>query len=652
MAITIISTPQTDSADNQVASRPVNQRLIYAASSDNYTETNFRFVVNVTSTEGTPPLDESFYISPSPSGEMYLDLHDLLSKKLQYEQSAESVHFSTDFERERHLNLIVVSIKEGYNIGGVFTIIDESEVATDGLFVFWGAYDGATGPYPPISTFDTSATTGISSRLLSDRKPKTIVWNQASTNGLNLNECIFIPVRQNDYGVTYALLAGVSDGEKILYSIVDASGTSHDETLTLNGYRQEVIPCYPANLNSGSLVTNKPSAYTGWRYYSMQLADASENPVSAKYVFFPVEENCDHRNIRVAWRGHRGGWDYYNFQLKNFFTREVSRNRFQRGYSGTSFSGQTRREYERQMKVDRFLDISTNFIDDEEKALLQWLIQSPEVRIIRDNGNSIPVLVETNSFTGIAGADAQPLEQVLIRLKYAGDELNFNGWWVDESEAAEFVPVPPPPNEFKFTIDLALKTDPTNVFEFQLNCASVAGTNNFTIDWGDGSVDTISPVPGNVPYEHTYASVGVYDITITQPFDGFSSIPVQSWIGGFMPVELNPFLSRNWSCITALISINELLSYLDMSETNLASLPIAYPTANDGCINNNYFDLGNCKIPQSDINALLVMLDEFADPTAMGLFESSGQTPAAPPSGAGAAAADNLIAEGWDITTD
>ena len=340
MALTILHSPNADSASAEVNARPVNQRLIYHVSSDNYTEDNFRFVVHVTSSAGNPALDETFYIPASPSGEMFLDLFDLLSKKLQYEQSEESVHFLTDFAREQQLGLVEVSIKEGYLVGGVFTVDDGSLVSTDGLFIFWGAYDGATGPYPPISTFIMSATTGISSRALSDRTSKTIQWSMASTYGLSLDECIFIPVRQRDYGVMHALIAAVSSVEKVLYSIVDGSGTSHDEVLTLNGYRQEIVPCYPANLNGGTLVTNKPSDYAGWKYYTIQFALADETPVSVKYVFYPVEENCDHRNIRLAWRGHRGGYDYYNFQLKHTFTRDVNRNRFTRGYSGIDFSGQ------------------------------------------------------------------------------------------------------------------------------------------------------------------------------------------------------------------------------------------------------------------------------------------------------------------------
>jgi hypothetical protein len=499
MAITIGTTPLEDTASNATESRPVNQRLIYTATSDNYTENGFRFVVNVTSSDGSPSLDETFYIPSSPNGEMVIDIHDLISKKLQYEQSAESVHFITEVERERHLNLISVSFKEGYNVDGVFTIDDATEQIASDLFVFWGAYDGATGPYPPVSTFQMNATTGISSRALSDRKPKTLVWDKAVSNGLNPAECIFIPVRQNDFGALHVLSSVINDVAKVLYSIIDDSNTSHDESFLLNGNRQEVVPCYPANLNGGSLVTNKPASYIGWKYYVMQFAASDDTPLSAKYVFYPVEENCDHRNIRLAWKGHRGGWDYYNFQMKNFFTREVARNRFQRGYSGTLFSGQTRREYERQMKVDRFLDISTDFIADEEKALLQWLIQSPDVRIIRDNGTSIPVLVETNTLTGITGADAQPLEQVLIRLKYAGDELNFNGWFVDEAEAPEGGSVSEFDLVFASTSTISIECDVVGLF----------------VDWGDGSTTETN----GALISHTYAA-GNYTIKIDNSFTG------------------------------------------------------------------------------------------------------------------------------------
>lgn len=56
------------------------------------------------------------------------------------------------------------------------------------------------------------------------------------------------------------------------------------------------------------------------------------------------------------------------------------------------------------------------------------------------------------------------------------------------------------------------------------------------------------------------------------------------------------------------------------------------------------------KIPASQVNAVLIALD--AGGVSNGTIQISGQTPAAPPSGAGITAKNNLISKGWTVLTD
>ena len=60
--------------------------------------------------------------------------------------------------------------------------------------------------------------------------------------------------------------------------------------------------------------------------------------------------------------------------------------------------------------------------------------------------------------------------------------------------------------------------------------------------------------------------------------------------------------------------------------------------------------LGGNRLPTSEINALLIALDNNG--LDNGSVDTSGQTPAAPPSGAGATAKTNLEGKGWFVTTD
>lgn len=634
MAINIISTPNNDTNEAQVAARPLNQRWIYIASSDNFGNDGFRFVVNITSDDGTPDIDETQYIAADPAGRLNLDIYEVLRNLWQYQLNPESLHFITEPAAERHVGFVSVSIREAWIVDGILTIDEASEVSLSPMFVFDGAFDGATGPYPPITTFQTLATSGISSRILSDRKVNTHVWSMAATYGLTQSECIFIPVRQRDYGVGYFFRSLLDvTVTNVRYTIVDAGGTEHTEDIDVSDeFAHSAYPFYPANLNAGTWVTNKPSDYSGWKYYSMQLIGTDgETPCSAKYVFYPIEENCDHRNIRIGWRGHRGGWDYFNFTMKNTFERNVQRSQFQRGFSGANFNGQTRRTYERRPTVERFLQCSTDYLTKNEKALLQWLIQSEEVRIIRDNGTSIPVTVDTSTINDITTAEPQQLEQFTLRLKYAGDDLNWNGWWVDEAEAAE-EPVENPLLT-RFAIDFGTNT----LIDFKIKLAVNTGAGSARLIGAD--LDEVRSVTS------TFTIIGFTPNTTSS---GVQSIEVLD--ESVDPIEIVKF-GMDGSTIAGssgfYIDVNEFRDTL--TAIDLRNFPNMQVTGDIPALVDNLVIL-NCALTTAQVNAILTTLD--ANGVENGVVDISGQTTPAPPSGAGITAVTNLEAKGWIVSTD
>lgn len=60
--------------------------------------------------------------------------------------------------------------------------------------------------------------------------------------------------------------------------------------------------------------------------------------------------------------------------------------------------------------------------------------------------------------------------------------------------------------------------------------------------------------------------------------------------------------------------------------------------------------MGFCSLTQDAVNAILIALDGFG--TLNGTVTLNNQTPPAPPSGAGIAAAASLVGKGWAVTTD
>lgn len=632
MSLTIISTPYNDINGELVDARPLHQRWIFRASSDNFGNDGFRYVIEIISDAGSPSINEIQYIPADPDGELTVDIYEVLRNRFQYELSGEDVHFITSPADENHVGNIAITLAEAWLIDGVMVINEADPVALGEIFVFDGAYDGAHGPYPPVSTFKTLATSGISSRILSDRKADTHVWSMAKTYNLNPSECIFIPVRQNDYGVGYFFQALLSTVTFVKYRLVDADGNDTTEMIDIGAAsKHAAYPFYPANLNNGTFVANKPTDYPGWRYYSMQLiGEDEETPCSAEYVFYPVLENCDHENIRIAWKGHRGGWDYFNFQLKNTFERQVQRSQFQRGFSRADFSGQTRRTYDRYPIVERFLTCATDYLVNNEKDFLKWILQSTDVRIVRDNGTSIPVTVETGGITGITRAEPQQLEQFELKLKYAGDDLNWNGWWIDESEVEGVNPL-----LTRFSVDF--ETNETRPLKIQLATDTGTGTAR-VIAPGVNETGSVTTTLGTItfPSTDTDNASGIQFIDVIDESTAPTKI-VKFKIDGDNIVGFEQFI----------LSVNEfsdVLTTIDIRNfpnlTTIATLPSGV---------NNLVVL-SCALTVAQVNKILTTLD--ANGLSDGIVEISGQTPAAAPTGAGAAAVTSLEAKGWIVSTD
>jgi hypothetical protein len=152
-----------------------------------------------------------------------------------------------------------------------------------------------------------------------------------------------------------------------------------------------------------------------------------------------------------------------------------------------------------------------------------------------------------------------------------------------------------------------------------------------TINWDDGTSDTYLAQIGSNTYNHTLGSV-----TGKQDYDIEVSI---STVGGV--TVLNLAASAN---ITALSSISALtdLTTLNVAGNDLETLPpVASMVTNLNCSIN--------KLSSSEVNAILILLDGYG--LLSGTFNSAGQTPAAPPTGSGITAKNNLIGKGWTVTT-
>ena len=86
--------------------------------------------------------------------------------------------------------------------------------------------------------------------------------------------------------------------------------------------------------------------------------------------------------------------------------------------------------------------------------------------------------------------------------------LGFSG-----SGTSEGIILPSGPTFAGFIMELTV----TGTSTFQLRGRNV-GTYNYEVDWGDGTVETVTTYNGGT---HAYASTGTYEVKISGDFSGF-----------------------------------------------------------------------------------------------------------------------------------
>ena len=421
MAITTIEAPQEFCA--------VGQKIIIVAESTNVAEPNFRYHIRI-GTDSGDTLEMN--VPPNPNNKMIIDLSGVFKQWLKiepYPLNNPSKRYFTDTTQLTVNNdsaydvlkkVSILEIYEAYDVDGVFTVDEESrtDVFEDlSMTIFLGSYKIKDGYRPdPNLIYSFTSTT---SRLLGGRKWYTHKPINFPIGTSTFNEqIIYIPVRRSelDYGCLSFILQYESDwhlqtteNPYIRMTLYDSSGAPSVQQVQVTGYEQSLlsshIQAYPANLNAhGELL--RPADFPNWRWYDVAMYDSTNTTrKSAIYRFYPVDDDCRHDNVRLAWwHPEYGGWDFFNFSKKNEESLEVDRKRVKKvvgTYAASTFSFQP---FDRELaegmvsQVD-YINITTDWLSEGEFELLGSLIASRSVYIVKDDGSLIPVLVEESSYT-------------------------------------------------------------------------------------------------------------------------------------------------------------------------------------------------------------------------------------------------------------
>jgi hypothetical protein len=137
----------------------------------------------------------------------------------------------------------------------------------------------------------------------------------------------------------------------------------------------------------------------------VRINNTSSVQVSADYIFWNecVYGNCECNwpNVRLAWVGARGGYEYFNFKKKSEYTTEVDRKIYKRplfNNSPTIFYANDRGLNQRTNLAQRVLTVTSDFITQDEFIYLRGLIVSNQVHLINDDGTYIAVNIDDTSY--------------------------------------------------------------------------------------------------------------------------------------------------------------------------------------------------------------------------------------------------------------
>jgi len=378
MAITVQEQPYS--------ATKVGQKLIYRLTSSNVANDGFRFVFKIY--EGTTNLISTIYVPPTPEAtpQGILDLSPVLKHRMDIRHKSFDNEHSVGYgESDYPYYLYKVTMQEGYNVAGVFTI--QATTTTKYHYLLPCSYAHMDGYKPnPDNRYGLD---GITKLLMGDRNSGTHIPRNIPTGLSASSSRVFIPVRDNnmDYGNLYYI-------------------TDYADTLSA-----------------------KDSGISTATSVKMKLVTGATQ-LSAEYVFYPYSSNCIYDNVRLAWWSPvSGGFDYFNFDKKNEESIEVERKRVQRvvGNYSTASSGFTYNTADRglmegDIETRTQLAIASDYIRENEFALLKNLVRSKAVYIINDDGSILPVVIEDNGFISRRTRDGK-VYNITLRVRYSNEDL-------------------------------------------------------------------------------------------------------------------------------------------------------------------------------------------------------------------------------------
>jgi hypothetical protein len=354
MAITILSSPnQFMAAYNQVP---------YTVSSNNTSQPNFNFIVDVNQTGGTSnPLARLKYPAQPSSSQLTLDIGSVLKNYVSYDFDPNS--FGIMANPKSRLNYFV-QFRELYdNASGVPTL--SGVLASD-------------PPAPSSSVFKLAANAIFD---FEEFNPNSFVDKQVLAYGflnfqgkenIALNQRRILSWFDKTRVVNYIGIGYNSGGLTPVITFEAAPLTANEYLFSLD--LLSLIDFI--TLNEGN-------------EFFIRLYDIDNNAIATK-IFTYTEPCSQYENVRLHYLNKLGGFDVFNFNKNTMKTMTIDRKQFKAPLPiGYSKSDRLKTNYN--TTINDKITINSDWISEEQSALLEQLATSPIIYLERSPTNFIAV---------------------------------------------------------------------------------------------------------------------------------------------------------------------------------------------------------------------------------------------------------------------
>lgn len=405
MAITITDSPNDFTFKGQ--------RLIYTATSTNTAQTGFKFIVEVK--DGATTLGK-YYVPQNPSNILVFDIAEVVRELVQVDTNDDLgnglIHTLPNVSTKQMSKALDGIKKLDVQIGEVYgdPLVEYTNLASDVVVLTGGNIQAREGYQYALSEYIADAST--KKVFLTNRKPSPL--NTISKDNIE------VKCTTDDYGSMAVWNDDVyinSDATQIMYKIYHAGGLFGSQAMsfsTLNGSdvpsstdisaKLTYIGLFPANWSSSNsplLSAYRPVNVSGWRYYTIQMLDASSNPVSEPIYFVNTPSPCKHSPVQLAWVNQLGAWDYFRMDARTSRSITATAKEYMKtlgDYSSSTYSFDTWSRQQTPYQVDAKMQyiLKSEYLSKEDTELLQNVIRSKNVMMQLD-GEWLPIVVKTTS---------------------------------------------------------------------------------------------------------------------------------------------------------------------------------------------------------------------------------------------------------------